>query len=230
MALTKRLRRLPVLGPSLQYMRSRLNKLLFHGSAPYWEERYRKGGNSGSGSYGRLALHKAEIINGIVEEFSIRSVIEFGCGDGNQLRLANYPIYHGFDVSASAIQRCQEQYSGRPEFVFSHVDEFSDQRADLSLSLDVIYHLVEDEIFESYMTKLFASSTKFVLIYACDFEDAKFNTHHIRTRRFSDWISAKSPDWKLVRHIANKYPYEDGDPDTSFADFYIYGRIPHIVD
>src|SRR5579859_8234848 len=63
-------------------------QLQFRGSSTYWEERYRAGGNSGAGSYGRLAEFKAEVLNGFVHSRGIRSVVEFGCGDGAQLALA----------------------------------------------------------------------------------------------------------------------------------------------
>ncbi len=73
------------------------------GSAQYWRDRYRTGGNSGAGSYGRLASFKAEIINAFVREHNITSVIEFGCGDGLNSLLADYPTYLGFDVADESI-------------------------------------------------------------------------------------------------------------------------------
>ena len=47
-------------------------------SADYWEARYRDGGNSGAGSYGRLALFKARFLNDFVRSENVQSVIEFG--------------------------------------------------------------------------------------------------------------------------------------------------------
>ena len=64
-------------------------------SAQYWRDRYRSGGNSGAGSYGRLADFKAEIVNAFVREHDVASVIEFGSGDGAQLALADYPTLSG---------------------------------------------------------------------------------------------------------------------------------------
>lgn len=81
-------------------------RLKFTNSKSYWESRYQKGGNSGFGSYGRLAKFKAEVLNDFVAKNSIQSVMEFGCGDGNQLKLAVYPKYIGLDVSPKAIKRC----------------------------------------------------------------------------------------------------------------------------
>ena len=73
-------------------------RLAFKGSASFWEHRYATGGWSGSGSYGELVRGKAEFLNAFVKERSIGSAVEFGCGDGNQLSLANYPPYAGLDV------------------------------------------------------------------------------------------------------------------------------------
>src|SRR5262245_61906539 len=83
---------------------------VFHGSRHYWQDRYAAGGNSGVGSYGKFAEFKAEVINDFVAEKSIISVIEFGCGDGNQLKLSRYQTYIGFDVSKSAVQECQKVF------------------------------------------------------------------------------------------------------------------------
>jgi len=41
----------------------------------YWENRYKNNGNSGAGSYGRLAEFKAEIINKFIADKNINSVI-----------------------------------------------------------------------------------------------------------------------------------------------------------
>lgn len=66
------------------------------------------GGNSGKGSYNRLAQFKADIINKFVEENAIEFVMEWGCGDGHQLSLAKYLQCVGYDVSKQAISTCQE--------------------------------------------------------------------------------------------------------------------------
>lgn len=46
------------------------------------------------------------------------------------------------------------------------MDAYANETADLTLSLDVIYHLIEDNVFFTYMDRLFDSSTKFVIIYS----------------------------------------------------------------
>ncbi|MDR2602882.1 MAG: class I SAM-dependent methyltransferase [Spirochaetaceae bacterium] len=80
-------------------------------SADYWEGRYAQGGNSGAGSRDKLAAFKAGIINSFVAERSIKTVMEFGCGDGGQLLLADYPFYTGFDVSDTALEKCRKLFT-----------------------------------------------------------------------------------------------------------------------
>ena len=77
----------------------------FPGSAPYWEQSYRKGGNSGAGSYGRLARFKADYLNGFIAQRRFQSILEFGCSDGAQLQLSAYPSYVGVDVSGRCWRR-----------------------------------------------------------------------------------------------------------------------------
>src|SRR5262245_60176590 len=83
----------------------------FPGTKDYWETRYAADGHSGLGSYGKIATFKAEILNAFVAQHEIRTVLEFGCGDGNQLRLARYPHYVALDISKSAIERCSRAFA-----------------------------------------------------------------------------------------------------------------------
>ena len=68
-------------------------------SKKYWQERYVKGGNSGAGSYGEFASYKANVINNFVRDNNVETVLELGCGDGNQLALFDIPVYVGQDIS-----------------------------------------------------------------------------------------------------------------------------------
>ena len=198
----------------------------WEGSARYWENRYVTGGNSGAGSYNRLADFKARIINEFVKEHDVKEVVEWGCGDGNQLSLATYPAYVGFDVSKKAVQICEEKFKNdtTKKFVWSGGADFETTViGDLAMSLDVIYHLVEDEVFELYMQRLFASSDKYICIYACDFDSN--HAAHVQCRKFTDYIADNFKDWELLEIIPNEYPYDENDPDnTSWSDFYFYKR------
>lgn len=210
---------------------SQNESLAFRQSGQYWDDRYRLKGNSGAGSYGRLADFKAEVINAFVKEEKVKSVMEFGCGDGNQLSLADYPRYTGFDISDHAIQLCQNRFCNDPTKDFYPVDYWTGQQAELTLSLDVIYHLIEDEIFEKYMQMLFSAASKFVIVYASNNEEFNVSISryapHVYHRKFTDWVvKNRGESWVLHKYIPNKYQFDANDQNnTSFADFYIFCRV-----
>src|SRR5262245_48514617 len=105
---------MPVIGPAARKLRRvfvpRRPELRFGSSRQYWNVRYVLGGTSGAGSYGRLAKFKAEVINRFVAENGVRSLVEFGSGDGAQLELARYPSYTGIDVSSRAVEMCRVKF------------------------------------------------------------------------------------------------------------------------
>jgi len=216
---------IPVVGPvARRIYRAVINPPKpFQSSERYWKDRYATGGNSGYGSYNQLAEFKAEILNAFVSENGITSVIEYGCGDGNQLAMAQYPKYIGFDVSPIAISICSERFSSDGTKAFKLMEEYGGETAELTLSLDVIYHLVEDDVFEDYMNRLFDSAERFVIIYSSDTDENPEDTvDHVRHRHFSKWIKENKPGWKLIKYIPNRYPFNGDVKSGSFADFFIY--------
>lgn len=195
----------------------------FKSSSTYWERRYTSGGNSGAGSYGRLAQFKANFLNEFADQHHIASVIEYGCGDGAQLKLARYASYMGVDVSAKAVEICRNLFADDASKQFLQLDDIMpDFVADLSLSLDVIYHLVEDSVFDAYMRRLFESARLFVIVYASN-TDHSCLAKHVKHRKFTSWVEQNKPEWQLQFTFKNCYPYDPGDPkQTSFADFYVF--------
>lgn len=216
--LKKLLRRIPLVS---KIVGSRLRP--FKGSQTYWEERYALGGNSGAGSYGKFSEFKADVINSFVRENGIHNVIEFGSGDGHQLSLAEYPQYTGFDVSKTSIDHCRKAFTGDATKEFFLVDDYNGQKADLTLSLDVIYHLVEDDVFEDYMRRLFDAALRFVIVYSSD-SDEYIEASHVQHRKFTGWVEKNVGGWSLERHIPNDHPFEGDNSKGSFADFFIYQK------
>ena len=203
------------------------NTQYINSSRDYWEHRYKIGGNSGVGSYNNLADFKAKVINNFIINKNIKTVIEWGSGDCNQLALANYKNYIGYDVSKTAIDICKKKFNNdkTKTFIFTDKNFNNNKKADLSISLDVIYHLVEDNVFSSYMNNLFKSSNRYVCIYSSNVD--KGWAQHVRHRKFSEWIDKYiSNNWKLIKFIPNKYPYDPlNTHNTSFSDFYFYEKM-----
>lgn len=221
------IKRVPVLRAVARFVSrqvARLGRERF-GSAEYWERRYASGRSSGPGSYNRLALFKAEILNEFVQKMKIATVLELGSGDGAQLELAEYPSYVGVDVSPTIVEQANEKFRGDTTKSFVLLDYISETRADLTLSLDVIYHLVEDTVFEAHMRELFDRANRFTIVYSSK-KNEMADSVHVRHRLFTEWVRINRSDFELTSSIPNRFPFDRADPDnTSFADFYIFKRL-----
>ena len=210
--------------PGMSRLLTLLRRRRFRSSSHYWEQRYRVGESSGVGSYGRFAEYKADVLNRFIAEHNIRRAADFGCGDGNQLRLLNCPEYLGLDVSPAAVEKCRASYRHDQTKAFlvntgpeamAKVREFGPE---LTMSLDVIYHLVEDDTFERYLTSLFEVSSRYVVIYSTNF-DRRYEFPHQLDRKFSDYVAQHMRGWRLMKVLPNPHK----GPDTQ-SDFYIYER------
>jgi len=197
----------------------------------YWQRRYRDGGSSGSGSYSRLAKFKARFLNDFLYKNKVRSVIELGCGDGAQLGLINYVNYVGFDVSECVVEKCKEKYRDDESKSFVSYDgsriDSSEYKAELTVSLDVIYHLSNDVLYKSYLDNLFSLSKKYVVIYSnyneLYFDGVNEKAEYVRFRNLLDDITKMYPSWGLEAAEPNQYPFNISLPNkTSFADFLVF--------
>ena len=179
----------------------RVDSIMMH-SSKYWERHYANGGTSGLGSRGAWALWKARVLNTFVAELGIQSVIEFGCGDGYQLNLAKYPSYLGYDVSPTTVNRCRELFAHDPTKRF--IEAYSGERAELALSIDVAYHLIEDDVYDTHMRDLFAAAERFVVVYTM-VSNARDMEGHMRYRPLHGW------DKRLVNEV-----------DIGGCDFFVF--------
>lgn len=180
-------------------------------SAQYWEQRYSDGGSSGPGSYGELAAWKAAQLNYTIAELGARSVIEFGCGDGSQVSLSDYPEYIGIDVSPTAVKLCRKK-NRRDGYVFS--TEYNGEVADVALSIDVIFHLIEDDVYRDYMRRLQDAAGKWLIVYSSNHSNNDGSARHVKHRSWSDDLD---DCFELVDVIR--------PPAGTFCDLYLYRRL-----
>jgi SAM-dependent methyltransferase len=180
-----------------------LSRIAFAGSGSYWEMRYRMRGSSGAGSYGPAARFKADYINRFIVHNDIRSIIDFGCGDGAQIALLKCADYLGIDVSPTAVALCRSRFADDRTKRFSLLAESVGQQADAAISLDVIYHLVEDQVFEAYLDRLFAAARSFVLVYSTNHEQkAPGGSSHVRHRQLTAFCLQRYPEFAFVEESA----------------------------
>ncbi len=75
------------------------------------------------------------------------------------------------------------------------------------------------------MQTLFEAAKRFVIVYASNTNDNSYkHGEHVRHRNVTDWVAANAKDWKLRDTVRNKHPYTEDNPNTSFADFFIFER------
>ncbi|QNG61776.1 class I SAM-dependent methyltransferase [Bacillus sp. PAMC26568] len=189
----------------------------------WWEHNYAYGGTSGLGSYGKLAEFKAEVINSFINKNNINSVIEYGCGDGNQLSYMNYKNYIGLDIANSALQICREKFKNDATKTFELYDTKKINsikfQAELVVCLDVLYHIIDDYDFEKTLEDIFTCASKYVVLYTRITTDEEPEiAPTIKDRDILRYLE-KFNGFKISEIIKQKYPSE------SSADFIILERI-----
>lgn len=185
--------------------------------ATYWEGRYASGSDSGPGSRGATAAAKADYVNRVVAEYEVRSLVDWGCGDGAQAAQLDVEHYLGVDLSTTAIARC---LANLPERQFLRLDPTTSVQvsivAEMALSMDVMFHLVTDDDFHAYLDRLFDSATRVVVVYSTDYDAPAVG--HMHRREFTPTVAARFPDWRLAAHTIPA----TADPEE--ACFYVYER------
>lgn len=225
------IRRLPFVGNPAARLRRLIKQRHFVSSADYWRSNYAAGGTSGPGSYGALAQYKADTISRLLKVYGIKSVVEFGCGDGHQASLIDYPHYLGLDISIEAVDLCRCKLADRDQSSCElyRPGQAGSYRAvaDAAVSLDVIFHLVEDDVYEQYLADLFASATRYVILYTSDADDwhLESSTPEVRHRPVKRDIARFFKDWACIFEEDNPHKAFDSPNTSSFARFTVYGRL-----
>lgn len=177
----------------------------------FWERRYARGGNSGEGSRGAEAEWKADLVRAVVTANEVRSLLDYGAGDGYvaaRLRLPPGCRYLGVEPSPSARALAVK---AAPRLTFAAVPP--PWRFDLALSMDVVFHLVGETDRRAYFAKLFEIAERLVLIYGtCDDRTgyAPHVLHH-------DWRALVPGAWEQVGTW-------DGRPD-GFKQAWLFQRV-----
>lgn len=151
----------------------------------YWESRYKGGGDSGWGSYGESEKFKAEFLNRLIDRHNIQSVIDFGCGDGNQLIKINFKKYLGLDVSSSAINICRGRFSDdkSKSFLLYNPTAFLNNgflTADAVICLDVLYHIVDENEFGKTLNDIFSCGARYIILYSTLLAEHYKHGYHAR--------------------------------------------------
>lgn len=197
-----------------ELFRSKITKN-FTDSAKYWEERYYYGGNSGKGSYFQQAAEKANYLNSKIKKYNIDTIVDIGCGDGNNLKLFKTRNYYGFDVSKTIIDSNKKLYRHDQNKKFILIDNYfnktlleirnkEDTKKLICVSFDVIGHLVEDTVYQAHLENFSLLNPDYLIISQLDADiEYDLSVPHIKQRNYSSDLINNG--WKLVdTHPTNK--------------------------
>ena len=203
-------------------VRRRVRKVLpswarrFTNSHDYWLRRYRLGGDSGVGSGGASAAYKADYLNTFVMQHGISSMIDLGCGDGRNAVLLSVPSYLGLDISPRAVALARARCSGQHKR-FAVLGTEVPTPADLAISMDVVYHLIEDDVLEGHLSLLSQIATRYILIYGTDHDAV--GAPHVRHRQISNRFLALNAGWSLAHREPNRLYGADWRTNPHFCVF-----------
>lgn len=191
----------------------------------YWDKRYSSGGNSGAGSYGEIFEYKNSFLLNFIKENEIKSIIDFGCGDGNQIKKFENIKYLGFDVAKASIRMCSEAYLNdvNKSFILYDPKFFVNNfiQSDLVVCLDVLYHIIDERDFIKTLSDILSCSSKYVVLFTSvdSYKNESYKTGaHVRHRDTMNYLK-KFNKFKVVS-VEPKV-----DPKLSSASFIVLEKI-----
>lgn len=187
----------------------------------YWNNRYEKGGNSGAGTSGDEFALKVKELRKLNSE-AIATIVDVGCGD---LRLGKavmgmfpFAFYWGLDSSDFAIRRAQEEKMNPKRVGFLAIDNLNfTQRGDLVLCIDVLFHQLEDQVYDAMIEKLKNIYNKYLVLTEYSDKVIGQNTdRYIKYRKFDPWRISNS--FKAI-----KIPYRSEEKILYIFEKNLYG-------
>ena len=156
----------------------------------YWENRYVDGGTSGPGSRDGEADEKVRIVQSVINEYGIHSLFELGCGDGHVASRLQVPTYIGYDPSAKARSMCEQAMPDH--LIVDQLPHTIVPEIDLTLSMDVIFHLIDDVDYQRHLTLLLGMTNGHVLIYGTNHDQR--GAPHVLHR---EWLKDVPIGWEV---------------------------------
>lgn len=157
----------------------------------YWNRRYRSGGRSGQRKLPDRKLEERYRNRGrLISRFALRNqvstVLDIGSGDGRQAAYLDVPGYLGVDPSIEAVRLARKQ---NPAKTFELLED--PEPRDMHLSLEVMFHLIDDDTYRQHLDLLF-SADRFVVVWASDHDET--GAAHVRHRHWTPDVEG----WRLT--------------------------------
>jgi 2-polyprenyl-3-methyl-5-hydroxy-6-metoxy-1,4-benzoquinol methylase len=127
-----------------------------------WDNRYRQGGISGEGSIGKYREWKWKIIDKYFDNFD--NIIDVGCGNISFWEGRDAKQYIGMDISPTIIEKNRTK---RPHWTFlcNPAEKPIHKTADYVICFDLLFHIMDDDIYQEILQNLIEYSNNAILIY-----------------------------------------------------------------
>jgi SAM-dependent methyltransferase len=119
----------------------------------YWEDRYKKGKDSGRGSAGKYRKWKWNVIRRFVN-IKDKTVLDVGCGDIQFIKKKKFESYLGLDISPTIIEQNRKK---RADLRFEVADvtlQSERGKFDVVLCMDLLFHIMKEENFKNLLNNL----------------------------------------------------------------------------
>lgn len=185
----------------------------------FWNRQYTEGRGSGPGSKGEMLQYKIDFLNKFIDKHSIKTMTDFGCGDGklmSKLKIED-DKYMGIDISEKAIDLCKI-FRPKSHFKCCPFPELNTIGAfvrDISICIDVLFHIIDIEELKLALTQIFDLSERYVVLYTMNTPRDR-DREHVKSRCISEIIE----NLNIKYNNLHKYP---GHPGTE-AMWLIYGK------
>jgi SAM-dependent methyltransferase len=129
-----------------------------------WEDHYKSGGKSGDPSdYAKSREWKHTIIARYCD-IKNNSIIDIGCGDLQFWQGRRPAKYTGIDISPTIIAAHTEKYPERT-FICASSDETLNISADMVMCFDMLWHIMDDNVYADTISNMKFYSKKYIIIY-----------------------------------------------------------------
>jgi hypothetical protein len=130
-----------------------------------WKNDTNQESASGTGSTIKIAKHTIELINYTINNYNIKNIADFGCGDWNWMRKVNLEKvnYIGYDASEDLIKENNIKYSKKNiKFEQKDITKIFPCNVDLVIARDVLFH-IENNLVSKILNNLKKANVKYLI-------------------------------------------------------------------
>jgi len=154
----------------------------------------------------------------LINKYDLKSISDVGCGECTLLPyLQGIRKYYGYDISPAVLSKVSKnaQDGFSKEFILL-TNNTKIVSSDLVLSLEVIFHQVNDDEYLDYMRKLVNSNGEYLLILTMN--EGILKTNHIKNRHIKYRDISKFMD-STNYSLVEKFPFTERT-----STYYLYKK------